>query len=102
MWPHPGSAGPRPVPQTRLDRRADCHRPGHRSRLIHRPRRDDGRRDGRKSLSWRDYRDLLTAAHHEPGGTIVLIRDNPNVHKAAGLRDFAASRDWLTIYYLPP
>ncbi len=25
-----------------------------------------------------------------------------NVHKAAGLREFAASRDWLTIYYLPP
>lgn len=24
------------------------------------------------------------------------------VHKAAGLREFAASRDWLTIYYLPP
>lgn len=28
-----------------------CYRPGHRSRLIYRPRRDDGRRDGRKSFS---------------------------------------------------
>jgi transposase len=32
----------------------------------------------------------------------VLVWDNLNVHKAAGLREFAASRDWLTIYYLPP
>ncbi len=79
-----------------------CYKPGHRSRLIYRPRRDDGRRDGRKSFSWRDYRDLLTAAHQQLGGPIVLIWDNLNVHKAAGPREFAASRDWLTIYYLPP
>ncbi|MFG2395183.1 transposase [Streptomyces lavendulae] len=79
-----------------------CHKPGHRSRLIYRPRRDDGRRDGRKSFSWRDYRDLLIAAHQQLGGPIVLVWDNLNVHKAAGLREFAASREWLTIYYLPP
>ncbi|WP_256260299.1 transposase [Streptomyces atratus] len=79
-----------------------CYKPGHRSRLIYRPRRDDGRRDGRKSFSWRDYRDLLIAAHQQLDGPIVLIWDNLNVHKAAGLREFAASRDWLTIYYLPP
>ncbi|MER5666717.1 IS630 family transposase [Streptomyces mirabilis] len=79
-----------------------CFKPGHRSRLIYRPRRDDGRRDGRKSFSWRDYRDLLIAAHRQLGGPIVLVWDNLNVHKAAGLREFTASRDWLTIYYLPP
>lgn len=78
-----------------------CCKPGHRSRLIYRPRRDDGRRDGRKSFSWRDYRDLLIAAHQQLGGPIVLIWDNLNVHKAAGRREFAASRDWLTILYLP-
>ncbi|MFG2216768.1 transposase [Streptomyces sp. NPDC048685] len=79
-----------------------CYKPGHRSRLIYRPRRDDGNRDGRKSFSWRDYRDLLIVAHQQLGGPIVLVWDNLNVHKAAGLREFAASRDWLTIYYLPP
>ncbi|WP_436801165.1 IS630 family transposase [Streptomyces hydrogenans] len=79
-----------------------CYKPGHRSRLIYRPRRDDGPRDGRKSFSWHDYRDLLIAAHQQLGGLIVLVRDNLNVHKAADLREFAASRDWLTIYYLPP
>ncbi|GGO99763.1 hypothetical protein GCM10012280_66950 [Wenjunlia tyrosinilytica] len=57
-----------------------CHKPGHRSRLIYRPRRDDGR----KSFSWRDYRDLLIAAHQQLGGPIVLISDNFNVQKAAG------------------
>jgi hypothetical protein len=79
-----------------------CYRPGQRSQLIYRPRRDDGRRDGRKSFSWRDYRDLLVAAHRQLGGPIVLVWDNLNVHKAAGLKEFAASRDWLTICYLPP
>lgn len=79
-----------------------CYKPGHRSRLIYRPRRDDGNRDGRKSFSWRDYRDLLIAAHQQLDGPIVLIWDNLNVHKAADLKKFAESRDWLTIYYLPP
>ncbi|TQE15434.1 IS630 family transposase [Streptomyces ipomoeae] len=79
-----------------------CYKPGQRSRLIYRPRRDDGRRDGRRSFSWRDYRDLLIAAHQQLGGPIVLIWDNLNVHKAADLQKFAASRDWLTICYLPP
>lgn len=66
-----------------------CFKPGHRSRLIYRPRRDDGRRDGRKSFSWRDYRDLLIAAHRQLGGPIVLVWDDVNVHKVAGLREFA-------------
>ncbi|MFE3831021.1 transposase [Streptomyces sp. NPDC059092] len=79
-----------------------CCKPGHRSRLIYRPRRDNGRRDGRKSFSRRDYRDLLIAARQQFGGPIFLVRDNLNVHKAAGLREFAASRDWLSVYYLPP
>ncbi|GHC98014.1 endonuclease [Streptomyces violarus] len=79
-----------------------CYKPGHRSRLIYRPRRDDGRRDGRKSFSWRDYRDLLIAAHQQLGGPIVLVWDNLNVHKAADLRQWAAARQWLTISYLPP
>ncbi len=49
----------------------------------------------------RDYRDLLITAYQQLGAPIVLVWDNLNVHKAAGLREFAASRDWLTIYYLP-
>nr|WP_274390235.1 transposase [Streptomyces adustus] len=79
-----------------------CYKPGQRSRLIYRPRRDDGQRDGRKSFSWSGYRDLLIAAHQQLGAPIVLVWDNLNVHKAADLREWAAAQDWLTIYYLPP
>ncbi|MEE1736183.1 transposase [Streptomyces sp. BE147] len=79
-----------------------CYKPGHRSRLIYRPRRDDGSRDGRKSLSWRGYRDLLIATHQQLGGPIMLVWDNLNVHKASGLQESADSRDWLTICHLPP
>ncbi|MEU8888718.1 transposase [Streptomyces sp. NPDC048442] len=78
-----------------------CYKPGERSRLTYRPRRDDGRRDGRKSFSWRDYRGLLQAAHQQLGGPIVLIWDNLNVHLAAGIRQFIDVRDWLTVYQLP-
>jgi transposase len=81
-----------------------CYKPGERSRLIYRPRLDDGqgRSKGRKSFSWSDYRDLIVAAHNQLDGPIVLIWDNLNVHRAAGLRKFAENTDWLTIYYLPP
>lgn len=60
----------------------------------------DGRRDGRKSFSWRDCRDLLIAAHQQLGGPIVLVWDN-STSKAADLQKFAEARDWLTICYLP-
>ncbi len=32
----------------------------------------------------------------------MLVWDNLNVHKASDLRQWAADREWLTIYYLPP
>ncbi|MFC5803170.1 transposase [Streptomyces formicae] len=79
-----------------------CYKPGHRSWLMHRPCRDDGGRVGRRSFSWRDYRDLLVAAHQQLGDPIVLAWDNLSAHKAADLRKFVEDRDWLTIYYLPP
>jgi transposase len=58
--------------------------------------------NGRTPFAWTDYHDLLIAAHHQLGGPIVLVWDNLNVHKAADLREWAASRDWLTLCYLPP
>ncbi|ONK11222.1 hypothetical protein STBA_19520 [Streptomyces sp. MP131-18] len=77
-----------------------CCKPGERSRLIYRPRRDDPA-GGRNSFAWRDYRYVLTAARQQLGGPIVLVWDNLTVHEAAGMREFAASHDWLTIFYLP-
>ncbi|WP_443733833.1 IS630 family transposase [Streptomyces muensis] len=78
-----------------------CYKPGQRARLIYRPRRDDGRRDGRKSFAWTDYRDLLITAHQQLGGSIVLVWDNLNVHLAYGMRQFIDRQDWLTVYQLP-
>ena len=50
-----------------------CYRPGYRPRLIYRLRTCRRRRGEPKGFTWRDYRDLLTAAHHQlPGGKIVL------------------------------
>jgi hypothetical protein len=79
-----------------------CYEPGHRSRLIYRPRHDDGRRDGRKSFSWHDCRGLLIAAHQRLGGPIVLVQDNLNVHKAADLQNFAEAQDWPTLFCRRP
>ncbi|MEU7154393.1 transposase [Streptomyces sp. NPDC045456] len=54
-----------------------CYKAGERSRLIFRPRLH-GRHDSsaRRSLAWTDCRDLLTAAHHQLGGNMVLVWDN--------------------------
>jgi transposase len=78
-----------------------CYKPGQRSRLIYRPRRDERAPPGRKSFAWRDYRDLLHTAHAQLGGPIVVVWDNLNTHLTAGMRRFIAERDWLTAYQLP-
>ncbi|MER7468987.1 IS630 family transposase, partial [Streptomyces sp. NPDC097981] len=75
-----------------------CYKPGERSRLIYRPRLDDGqgKSKGRKSFAWSDYRDLIVAAHNQLDGPIVLVWDNLNTHLAAGMKEFIAAQDWLT------
>lgn len=78
-----------------------CYKAGEPSRLIYRPA-PDARPDGRKSFSWKDYRDLIQAAHQQLGGPIVLVWDNLNTHLTAGMRRYIADRDWLTVYQLPP
>lgn len=78
-----------------------CYKPGERARLIYRPRRDDTG-DGRKSFAWSDYRDLLIAAHLQLRGPIIVLWDNLNTHRTAGMRRFIAEHDWLIAYHLPP
>lgn len=77
-----------------------CYKPGERSRLIYRPRLDTGR-GGRRSFAWTDYRDLLTAAHHQLDGPIVLVWDNLPTHRSDEMLSFIDSTDWLTVYRLP-
>nr|WP_232838941.1 transposase [Streptomyces triticisoli] len=79
-----------------------CYKQGERSRLVFRPKRHaDHKRGGRRSLTWTDYRDLLTAAHQQLGAPLVLIWDNLNVHLDARLRTFIDTHDWVASYQLP-
>ncbi|WP_437129063.1 IS630 family transposase [Streptomyces griseoaurantiacus] len=78
-----------------------CYKAGEPSRLIYRPC-PDARPDGRKSFSWKDYRDLIQSAHQQLGGPIVLVWDNLNTHLTAGMRRYVTDRDWLTVFQLPP
>ncbi len=77
-----------------------CRKPGETSRLIYRPRRHRKHR-GCDTFAWSDYRDLVVRAHVQLQAPIVLIRDNLNTHRAAGMREYAAAHDWLTIIQLP-
>ena len=79
-----------------------CYRPGFRSRLIIRLHRYHGGKKERKAFTWQEYRDLITAAHRQlPGGKIVLIWDNLNIHAQAE-KLALNGRPWLRIYRLPP
>jgi hypothetical protein len=79
-----------------------CYRPGHRTRLIWRLHQYRGRKGERKAFTWTEYRDLLVAAHHQlPGGMIVLVWDNLNVHLKTELRAFTAAQPWLRVFQLP-
>jgi transposase len=79
-----------------------CYRPGHRTRLIWRLHQYRGRKGETRAFTWTEYRDLLTAAHHQlPGGNIVLIRDNLNVRLKAELRAFTSAQPWLRVFQLP-
>ncbi len=80
-----------------------CYKPGERSRLIFRPRRHaDHKGGGRRSFTWAEYRDLLTAAHQQLDAPLVLVWDNLNMHLHARLRAFIDAHDWITSFQLPP
>ncbi len=69
--------------------------------MIYRPRFHSLLKGARKSFAWQDYRDLLVRAHVQLGAPITVVWDNLNTHRTAGLRDYAADHDWLTIVQLP-
>ncbi|MEV8100146.1 transposase [Kitasatospora sp. NPDC085879] len=78
-----------------------CYKPGEKSRMIYRPRFHLPLKGARKSFAWTDYRDLAVRAHIQLGGPIVLVWDNFNVHLAAGMKQYAADHDCLTVFQLP-
>jgi hypothetical protein len=61
-----------------------------------------GRKGETKAFTWNEYRDLLIAAHRQlPGGVIVLVWDNLNVHLRPELRAFTTAQPWLRVFQLP-
>jgi len=78
-----------------------CYKAGEKSRLIYRPRFHLPLKGARKSFAWTDYRDLLVRAHIQLGGPIVVVWDNLNTHRTAGMKQYAADHDWLTVFQLP-
>ncbi|MET7712629.1 transposase [Streptomyces sp. NPDC005407] len=79
-----------------------CFRPGHRSRLFYKLHVYRGRRNEPKSLSWRDYRDLIVMTHPQLGTPVVWVWDNLSVHLRQELADFAEEHsDWLRVFHLP-
>ena len=99
---HPGHPRPRRRHRARLGRRAGllpARRPQPADRRLHLYR---GRKGETKAFTWSEYRDLLIAAHRQlPGGVIVLVWDNLNVHLHAELRAFTSAQEWLRVFQLP-
>ncbi|MGW1755464.1 transposase [Streptomyces mirabilis] len=78
-----------------------CFKAGERSRLIYHPCIRGRHRGDHRRFAWQDYRDLLVRAHLWLGGPVVVVWDNPNVHRCSRLRQYAAERNWLAIVQLP-
>ncbi|MFJ5938539.1 hypothetical protein [Streptomyces sp. NPDC093071] len=76
-----------------------CFKQGRRSRLLYSFHVYRGRKGEPKGFTWRDYRDLITRAHIQLGGPIVLVWDNLRAHLMPQMRAFIeANADWLTVF----
>jgi DDE superfamily endonuclease len=78
-------------------------KPGHRPRLIYRVHKARRRgKDQRKGFTETGYARLFDAAHQQLAGPLVVVWDNSNTHLSAAMTRLAGTRDWLTIFQLPP
>ena len=78
-------------------------KPGCRPRLIYRVHRSRRRsKDQRKGFTEAGYAQLLDAAHQQLAGPLVVVWDNLNSHLSAAMTERIATREWLTVYQLPP
>ncbi|WP_131772889.1 MULTISPECIES: IS630 family transposase [Protofrankia] len=79
-----------------------CVRPGHRPRLIYRLLVHRGHRGEQKGCVATGFTRLVTAAHHQLDGKIVVVWDNLPGHHAHKVRAFIDKHaDWLTVHWLP-
>jgi transposase len=78
-------------------------KPGQHPRLIYRVHKSRRRgKDQRKGFTEADYARLLDAAHQQLTGPLVVVWDNLNAHVSAAMTELVETRDWLTVYQLPP
>ena len=49
-----------------------------------------------------DYARLLDDAHQQLGGPLVVVWDGLNTHVSRAMADLVPTRDWLTVFRLPP
>jgi hypothetical protein len=79
-----------------------CYRPGDRPHLFCKLRVHRRRKGEPKGFTWRDYRDLILAAHQSLSAPLVWVWDNLNIHLAPELASFAAeNKEWLRVCQLP-
>ena len=78
-------------------------KPGQAPRLIYRVHKGRRRRgDQRKGFTETDYAHFFDAAHQQLTGPLVVVWDNLNTHTSAAMTELIETRDWLTVYQLPP
>ena len=76
-----------------------CYRPGDRPHFYYQLRICRRRKGEPRGFTWRDYRDLITSAHHDLSAPLVWVWGNLNVHLAPDLADFIAeNKAWLRIH----
>jgi hypothetical protein len=79
-----------------------CMKAGQPGRFFFRLRLHRGRKGERRSMSEKDYAQLVTAAHRTLGAPVILIWDNLNTHRSKAMRAFTGAHpDWLTVVQLP-
>jgi putative transposase len=80
-----------------------CCKPGRPTRLIFRTQLYRGRTGEKKGFRAPEFAALLTAAHRQLGGPIMLVWDNASTHHARAFREFCdRNATWLTVHRLPP
>jgi putative transposase len=78
-------------------------KPGQAPRLIYRVHKGRRRRgDQRKGFTETGYARLFDAAHQQLSGPLVVVWDNLNTHTSAAMTELIQTRDWLTVFQLPP
>lgn len=79
-----------------------CIKPGERTRLMYRTITYHRRKGEKKGFGPDDFTALLTAAHHQLGGPIMVVWDGLPAHVCAATRAFIdAHADWLLVYRFP-